>query len=382
LQKVDTLIFIIVAILMLIGAVFSYSLPVFLEMKKHLSEYHFFGRYLIFAALGFAWMYFLSRLDPEKWFNIIGFAILMTSGILVIILPFLPESIAPVINGAKRWIKIGFLKFSPVEFFKIGVVFFLAWSFTRKINKIKTSKTLKDDFLTLFPYLVLFGMFWTFISLLLSDLGQVVVMLLLFIILLIGAGGRGKTLGLIGLLGIVIAVIAIMSKPYRLARIENWLYTMSSNFFQKPIVEGSIANYGQVIQSMNAIHHGGIFGTGIGNGVFKLGYLSDVHTDFVLAGIAEEAGLIGITIIFGLFAVLLYRIFKISNRSEKKEYQLFALGIGALIGIQFLLNGLGITSLFPLKGLTVPFLSYGGSSLMAFATAIGMVLMISKKAKI
>ena len=378
-QKVDTLIFIIVAILMLIGAVFSYSLPVFLEMKKHLSEYHFFMRYSGFAAVGFGWVYFLSRLNPEKWFNFIGFTILIISGILVIALPFLPESIAPIINGAKRWIKIGPFKFSPVEFFKLGVVFFLSWSFTRKIKK--TEKFL-DELKLIAPYVIFLGIFWVLIIFALSDLGQVMVMLLIFLILLIAAGGRGKTLALIALIGVLGGVFAIISRPYRLARIENWLYTMSSNFFQKPIVEGSIANYGQVIQSMNAIHHGGILGVGIGNGVFKLGYLSDVHTDFVLAGIAEEAGLVGITIIFALFAVLLYRIFRISNRSEKKEYQLFALGIGALIGIQFLLNGLGITSLFPLKGLTVPFLSYGGSSLLAFATAIGMVLMIGKRAKI
>jgi cell division protein FtsW len=207
-------------------------------------------------------------------------------------------------------------------------------------------------------------------------------MLFIFIILLIGVGGKGKTLGLIFLVGIIIGVIAIVSKPYRLARIENWLYTMSLNFFKQPIIEGSIANYNQVIQSLNAIHHGGILGVGIGEGVFKLGYLSDVHTDFVLAGIAEESGLLGITIILGLFAVLLYRIFRISNRSEKKEYQLFALGVGSLIALQLLLNGFGITSLFPLKGLTVPFLSYGGSSLIAFCIAIGMVLMISKRAKI
>jgi cell division protein FtsW len=364
---------------MLIGAVFSYSLPVFLEMNKHLSEHHFFFRYLGFAVTGFGIMFFLSKINPEKWFNFIGFTILLVSGILVIILPFLPESIAPVINGAKRWIKIGFLKFSPVEFFKIGVIFFLSWSFTRKMKKYDS---LKDELITILPYIVLLGIFWTFISLLLSDLGQVVVMLFIFIVLLLGTGGKWKTLGIIVLIGTIIGIIAIISKPYRLARIENWLYTMSSTFFKQPIVEGSIANYGQVIQSMNAIHHGGILGVGIGEGIFKLGYLSDVHTDFVLAGIAEEAGLLGITIILGLFAVLLYRIFRISNRSEKKEYQLFALGVGSLIATQLILNGFGITSLIPLKGLTVPFLSYGGSSLIAFCIAIGMVLMISKRAKI
>lgn len=321
----------------------------------------------------------LSRLDPDKWFNKIGFSIFIISAILVITLPFLPESIAPIINGAKRWIKIGIFKFSPIEFFKIGVVFFLAWSFTRKVKK---TKNLKEDISLLLPYIFILGIFGGIISLLLSDLGQVGVIMLTFAILLLAAGGRIKTLLFVGIIIAFGVFLAIISKEYRLKRIENWLYTMSSNFFSEPLVKGSIANYGQVIESINAIHHGGVLGVGIGNGIFKLGFLSDVHTDFVLAGIAEESGLIGITIILSLFAILLYRIFRISNRSEKKEYQLFALGIGSIIGIQLILNGLGITSLIPLKGLTVPFLSYGGSSLLAFATAIGMVLMISKKAKL
>jgi cell division protein FtsW len=378
LQKTDPIIFIVVAILMLIGAVFSYSLPIFLEMNKHMGEYHFFWRYLVFAAFSFGWMIFLSTRNPNKWFVPLGFSILIISGILVILLPFLPESIAPVINGAKRWIKIGFFKFSPVEFFKLGIIFFLAWSFTRKVKK---TSSLKEEFKMIGPYIVILGIFGGLISFLLSDLGQVLVILFIFMILLIAAGGRFKALGIIGIIVLLIGVAAIFSKSYRIHRIENWLYTMSATFLPHPIVNGSIANYGQVVESLNAIHHGGIFGTGIGNGIFKLGYLSDVHTDFVLAGIAEESGIIGITIIFALYAILLYRIFKIANRSPKKEYQLFALGIGSLIATQLIFNGLGITAIIPLKGLTVPFLSYGGSSLVAFATAIGMVLMISKRIK-
>jgi cell division protein FtsW len=320
----------------------------------------------------------LANLNPEKWFNFIGFSILIASGILVIVLPFLPLSIAPVIKGARRWIALGPIRFSPVEFFKLGVIFFLSWSFTRKVKK---TKTLKEEFKLIAPYIILLGIFWALIVFLLSDLGQVMVMFILFTLLLLAAGGKFQTLGIMGAVGLLILIPSILLKPYRLHRFENWLYTASSTFLPHPIGKGSYTNYGQVVESMNAIHHGGIFGTGIGNGIFKLGFVSDVHTDFVLAGIAEESGIIGITIILGLFLILLYRIFKISFRSEKKEYQLFAFGVGSLIAVQLILNGLGITSLLPLKGLTVPFLSYGGSSLLAFSTAIGMVLMISKKAK-
>jgi len=378
LQKVDTIIFIIVAIFLLIGALFSYSLPVYLENAKHLSEYHFIGRYILFGIVGFGIMTFLGFVNPDKWFNRIGWGIFIISSILVVAIPFLPESIAPVINGARRWIKIGIFKFSPVEFFKIGVVFFLSWSFTRTVKDIKS---IKEEIKIMAPYIFLLGFFWLIILVFQSDLGQVMVMGLIFAFMLFIAGGKFKTFAMIISGGIVVFILAVFSSTYRLLRFKAWLALMSANFFPHPIVKSSMS-YGQVKESLNAIHNGGILGQGIGNGIFKLGFLSDVHTDFVLAGIAEESGILGIGIIVLLFSLLVYRIFKIANRSEKKEYQLFAFGIGTLISLQFIINALGVTSLLPIKGLTVPFLSYGGSSLLAFLTAIGMVLMISKRAKV
>ena len=377
-QKVDSLIFIIVGILMLIGALFSYSLPVYLEYVKHLSQYHFVMRYVGFGAVGLGIMIFLAKLNPDVWFERIGWFILIVSAILVIAMPFLPENVAPVINGAKRWIKIGPFKFAPVEFFKIGVIFFLSWSFTRKVKKLdKFSEELK----LILPYIVILGGFWYLILAYQSDLGQVMVMGLLFAFLLLIAGGRFQTFTLILAAGIMVFIAAILSSGYRYARFKAWLHLMTNNFFPNITVESKMS-YGQVAQSLNAIYHGGIIGRGIGNGIFKLGFLSDVHTDFVLAGIAEETGVIGISIIVILMLALVYRIYKIANRNEKKEYQLFAFGVGTLIMIQFIFNGLGVTSLIPIKGLTVPFLSYGGSSLLALCTAIGMTLMISKKAKL
>jgi len=379
LQKVDVIIFVIVAIFLLIGALFSYSLPIYLETAKHLGEYHFVKRYLLFGFVGFIIMTGLSFLNPDKWFNILGWLIFISSTILVIIMLILPEQYVPVINGAKRWIKIASFKFSPVEFFKIGVIYFLSWSFTRRVKNINS---LKEEIKIIIPYIIVLGFFWFIILAFQSDLGQVMVMALIFAFMLLIAGGRFKTFSLIISGGIIMFILAVFSSKYRLARFKAWLALMSSNFFPHPIVNASSASYGQVKESLNAIHNGGILGKGIGNGIFKLGFLSDVHTDFVLSGIAEESGIIGIGLVVILFMALIYRIFKIANRSEKKEYQLFAFGVGTLISLQFILNGLGVTSLIPIKGLTVPFLSYGGSSLLAFLTAIGMVLMISKRAKL
>lgn len=146
-------------------------------------------------------------------------------------------------------------------------------------------------------------------------------------------------------------------------------------------VEGASAPY-QVSHSLNAINNGGFFGQGIGEGSFKLGFLSEVHTDFVLAGITEEIGFIGITCIVLLFLFILYHIFHIASlfREKNNTYYLFSVGIGFMLLFSFIINAYGITSILPVKGIAVPFLSYGGSHVMAASLAIALVLMISKKA--
>ena len=378
-QKIDILTLILVTILMIIGAVFSYSLPVFLEMRTHLSHYHFVFNYMLFSFVSFIIIIGFSLCNPDKCFRKIGWSILIFFAFILIIMPALPSSLAPTINGAHRWINLGIFKLAPVEFFKIGIIFFLAWSFNRKLGNI----SLKNELIQIFYYFLLLGFFWTFIVVYQSDLGQVIVMLAIFILMLIAAGGKLQTVGILLIVAVTGFIIAVLIAPYRLKRIKIWIIRMHEIFFKDDSTSNLAAiSHSQIQQSINAIYHGGILGKGIGNGIFKLGFLSDVHTDFVLAGIAEESGIVGISLIIILMAALVYRIFKIAYRLENKEYQLFAFGIGSLIAFQFLFNGLGITGMLPLKGLTVPFLSYGGSSLISLSIGIGMVLMLSKKAKL
>jgi cell division protein FtsW len=358
---------------MAIGGIFSYSLPLFLEIQKELPTNYFFIRYLIFASLSFLIIIALSKLNP-KFFNLIGFSIFIISGVLILLIPFLPSQFAPIIKGAKRWIKLGPIYIAPVEFFKIGLIFFISWSFTRKIQKFHS---LKENAKMLLPYLVVFGMIWGVILFGLSDFGQVLVMFLIFLFTLPVAGATRKTI-LISLAVVFLLLIpAILLKPYRMQRIIDWISNILPNeHLQKPL-----SNTIQIHESLNAIYHGKISGVGMGDGIFKLGFLSDVHTDFVLAGISEEIGIIGIGIIIFLILALIYNIFLISLKTTKKEYHLFGFGIGTLLMIHFVLNSLGITSIIPLKGLTIPYISYGGSSMIAMSIGIGMVLMISKDKK-
>jgi cell division protein FtsW len=186
----------------------------------------------------------------------------------------------------------------------------------------------------------------------------------------------------------IVFVVAIVGSEHRVARVISWwsniqnfvLSFLPNSIADKLRVEVSDTPY-QITNSYYAIKNGGFFGEGIGNGTIKLGYLTEVHTDFVLAGIAEEIGLVGLLFVIGLFFIIIFRSLKIANRSTNKMYSLFALGVTLLIGTSLFINSFGITGITPIKGIAVPFLSYGGSSLLAHSVAIGMVLMISKKVR-
>lgn len=386
----DKILFYFVGVLILFGIVASYSLPVYFCHLKGISQYHFFVRELFVGILGVFVIWFMSKLDPDKHLSKIGFFLFFFFLFVMIIMPFLPEQTVPLINGAKRWIKLPFISLSPVEFFKIGFIYFLAWSFTRKFYlKEQTIAPLKE--LQIFvPYLFIFGIVVVLVAFLQNDFGQVAILFITLMLMSFFAGASFRLFfGLIfaSFLGFVALIVV---SPHRIERIKQWwlqaqdqiLAVLPEFLSQKlrienQLVEGSY----QILQSLRAFYSGGIKGQGIAEGTVKLGYLSDVHTDFVLAGIAEEGGFLGILLISLLFFLVIYRIFKIANRSENHVHYLFVIGIAIMISVQFFTNALGVIGLIPLKGIAVPFLSYGGSSLLALCFAIGMVIMVSKKAR-
>ena len=385
-MQADKWIFYSCVALITIGVVFSLSLPVFTVLFFNYDPYHFFIRQLAVGVIGIFLMWGISRLDPDKSMVWIGFCLFGFCAIAMGAMHALPSSLVTDAGGAKRWIRLPGFSLAPVEFFKIGFVYFLAWSFARKIDGSK--KSLKQEFKLILPYMFLFLIAVYLIAILQNDLGQVVVLALTLIVMMLFAG-TSKRLFVIGMAGAsVLAIVAIFTSEHRILRIKSWWGTVQNmvlslmpesmaNMFR---VEGVPEPY-QISHSLNAIKHGGFFGEGLGAGVFKLGFLSEVHTDFVLAGIAEEVGVLGILIITSLLLILLFRIFRVSSRSENKVYHLFTLGVGLLISFSFIMNSYGITSITPIKGIAVPFLSYGGSSILALCIGVGMVLMVSKKVK-
>lgn len=385
-MQADKWIFYSCVALIAIGIVFSLSLPVFTVLFFNYEPYHFFIRQLVVGAIGIFLMWGISRLDPDKSMFWIGFCLFGFCAIAMGAMHALPSSLVTDAGGAKRWIRLPGFSLAPVEFFKIGFVYFLAWSFARKIDERK--KSLKQEFKLILPYIFLFLIAVYLIAILQNDLGQVVVLALTLIVMMLFAG-TSKRLFVIGMAGAsVLAFVAIFTSEHRILRIKSWwgtvqnmvLSLMPENMANMFRVEGVPEPY-QISHSLNAIKHGGFFGEGLGAGVFKLGFLSEVHTDFVLAGIAEEVGVLGILIITSLLLILLFRIFRVSSRSENKVYHLFTLGVGLLISFSFIMNSYGITSITPIKGIAVPFLSYGGSSILALCIGVGMVLMVSKKVK-
>jgi cell division protein FtsW len=301
-------------------------------------------------------------------------------------MPFLPESYVTAVGGAKRWIKLPMISLAPVEFFKVGFIFFLAWSFSRKIEH--GIDKLADEAKTFLPYIGAFSVVVYLIAIMQNDIGQVIVLGTTLAVMAFMAGTSARFFMFSMLGATIVFVVAIVGSEHRVARVISWwsniqnfvLSFLPNSIADKLRVEVSDTPY-QITNSYYAIKNGGFFGEGIGNGTIKLGYLTEVHTDFVLAGIAEEIGLFGLLFVIGLFFVIIFRSLKIANRSQNKMHSLFALGVTLLIGTSLFINSFGITGITPIKGIAVPFLSYGGSSLLAHSVAIGMVLMISKKVR-
>lgn len=383
----DKKLFLLTTALITIGVICSYTLTAYTVVLFEYNAFHFVLRELIVAVISIFLMWGLAQLDPDIWLHRLGLTLFFGGMLLMIAMPFLPASLVNEVGGAKRWIKLAGFSVAPVEYFKIGFVYFLAWSFSRKLGH-HAGMGVIEEFKRFLPYAAIFILVMFLIAILQNDLGQVIVLALTLAFMLFFAGSSFRFfMTLIG--GSVgFFLFFILTSEHRINRILSWWASAQSTilaFLPEPIaqhlrIENAEEAY-QIGHSLNAIHNGGIFGTGLGGGTFKLGFLSEVHTDFVLAGIAEEFGFIGVFAVTFVFIMILHRLFKIANRSHDDTAYLFSLGVGLLITFAFMVNAYGISGLTPIKGISVPFLSYGGSAMMASSIGIGMVLMLSKKIK-
>jgi len=357
-------------ILMILGLIMSYSLSTYVVMKYHYADTHFFVRQLVAVLIGITLMITISKLNPDRWFKPIGIMLFSTFLFILLIMPMLPESVVHNVGGAKRWVNLGSVSITPVEFYKIGFIMFISWSLVR--TRLPRGKMdIKSEIKIFIPYILVLIISTLLIAVFQKDLGQTLVISLTLIVLFILVGSSFRFFSMLFSLALGGFVLLIITQPHRIKRVKDWFLSLDNS-------SNRLETY-QISNSLDAIHHGGFWGQGLGNGQYKLGFLSEVNTDFILAGITEELGFITLLAVTLTMLFIIFRIFKVAAKVDNPTYYLFCVGAGLLITFSFLINSFGISGITPIKGIAVPFLSYGGSQVIASALSIGIVLMISKK---
>ncbi|MBS6603917.1 MAG: putative lipid II flippase FtsW [Brachyspira sp.] len=355
----DKALLITVAFLVIIGfmAIFSASAPKCIEEGGNPAQ--FLIKQVICFVVGFIGLKFFTNYDYKKladWNLIFAGTILL----LLLLVDFTPLGVT--VNGAKRWINILGFQLQPSEFAKPAVVLLLASVFKKDANLFDQQK-----WVTAFiPIIIMLG--FIFVQ---PNLSMVILLLTTSVVMFLAAGGSLKLF--FSCLAMMITTIVIAAttiiKPYQMQRIRTWKH---------PELDPQGAGY-NIIQSLIAFASGGFSGVGYGGSIQKLSYLPECHTDFIFAIIAEELGWVGCVLIIGLFWTLIHRGFMIASRCPDMFGKLLAVGITFSIGFQAFLNISVASSFFPTTGVPLPFISYGGSSLIVSLCMVGILLNISKK---
>ena len=353
----DLVLLLMVVALTSFGIVMVYSASSVMAAKNFHDGAYFLKRQGLFALIGFTIAAVAMRIDYHHWRKLALPALLVSLVLLVLVL--LP-GIGGTVKGATRWIRLPGFNLQPSEFAKIALIIYMAYSLEKKSDKIKS---LSYGFL---PYMVVLTVMLLLI-LKQPDLGAALTLAGVAILMLFAAGTR-----LIFILGTMlmaapIVAFLIVHSAYRMRRIKAFL-----NPEQDPTGIGW-----QIIQSKYAFGAGGLFGQGLGEGKQKLFYLPEAHTDFILSVVGEELGFVGVLVIIGMFFILVQRAMRIAMAARDPFGRFLALGIAVLFAIEAVFNMGVVTGLLPTKGLALPFLSYGGSSLLISLLAVGILLNIS-----
>ncbi len=357
-MKLDKWLFLDIIILMLFGLLMIYSSSSIWAEYKSGNSFHYCIYQGIFVLIGIILMIGLSKIDVNIYYRWASKLLLIAVVLLILVL--IP-GVGIIRNGSRSWFGIGGLGIQPSEFAKLALIIFSS-KYLEKSNKF-----LKDYKKGVFPILgILFFIFG--LIMLEPDFGTGMIMVISIVALLFVAGVNMKFflgLGLIGTIGIIVLIVVA---PYRMDRITSFL-----DPWQDPLGTGF-----QIIQSLYSIGPGGLLGMGLFNSRQKHFYLPEPQTDFIFSIISEELGILGIVIVISLFTVFLYRSFKISLRQTDKFKKYLSFGFTFQIIIQAILNLAVVIGLIPVTGVTLPFLSYGGSSLLISCISIGIILAISR----
>ncbi len=355
---VDPALLAVTLVLALVGLVMVYSASAVVAGIRFHDPLYFLKRQLAWLGTGLLVMHLVSKIDYVIWKKLAIPLLLLTTMLLVLVLV---PSLGSAAKGARRWLHVGPINIQPAELTKFVAVIYVAAYVSKKQEQLTRFSR------GLLPPLIVLGVLSGLI-LLEPDLGTVVVMGLVVVTLLFLAGARIKHLGLLSLCALPAVALLIFGSSYRRQRVWEFL---------RSVKDPSGAGY-QITQSFLAFGSGGSFGVGLGEGKQKLFFLPEAHTDFVLALVGEELGLAGSVAIVLLFGLFVIKGFQIAGRARQPFSRHLAMGITMLIGMQALVNAGVVTGLLPTKGLTLPFVSYGGSSLVANLFGVGILLSISR----
>ena len=358
LKRFDYLLFLGIILISCFGLIMIYSSSYIWAEYKFQDSFKFVRTQGVFLLVSYIMMFILLKVPYTKYYEkanlFFGICFLL---LLLVLIP----GIGSVRNGSRSWFGIGGFGIQPSEFTKLGMIIFTSKYLS---NHEKLLKSIQKG---VFPILILLFIIFGLIMLQ-PDFGTGVIIVISVISLLFVSGvsmGFFAKLGALGLLGIVgLIVIA----PYRMKRIISFL-----NPWSDPLGSGF-----QIIQSLYAIGPGGLLGFGLGNSIQKHFYLPEPQTDFIFAIISEEFGFLGVLIVSSLFILIIYRGFRISIHCNDKFGKYLAFGITFQLAFQAILNLMVVVGLIPVTGVTLPFLSYGGSSLLITMISMSILLNISK----
>lgn len=357
-KSMEITLFIAVILISIFGVIMIYSSSYVWAEYKYNDPYKYLKNQGLFLIIGIVLMIVVSKINYKKYFKYSNKILLIC--IVLLILVLIP-GIGTVRNGSRSWFGIGSFGIQPSEFTKLGLIIFTSKYLSNNPNSMKSFK--KGVLPILIITISIFG-----IIMLQPDFGTGTILVMTIIGLLFVAGLDIKIFLKFGIVGIIGIVVLILIAPYRLKRILSFLDPWSD-----PLGSGF-----QIIQSLYSIGPGGLFGLGFGNSIQKHFYLPEPQTDFIFSIISEEFGFMGIIIISFFFIIIFYNCLKISMKCNDLFGKYLSFGITFGLIFQTILNLSVVIGLIPVTGVTLPFLSYGGSSLLITMISIGIILNISR----
>jgi len=360
-EKPDYILLSIIIILLTVGIVMVYSSSYIWAEYKYSDQFYFLKRQLLFAGAGIFAMYLFMKIPYSTWKRYANLILFICYLLLILVL--IP-GVGMIRGGAQSWIGVGAFSIQPSEFMKLGLIIFLS------VYLSLHQKYIRSFIKGFFPALILvvssFGLI-----MLQPDLGTGIVLITTCMIMIFVAGARLFHFFGLALIGLIGFTLLILSAPYRISRITSFL-----NPWEDPLGDGF-----QIIQSLYAIGPGGLMGVGFGKSLQKYFYLPEPQTDFIFSILGEELGFIGGTVLIGLFFCLFWRGIKVALEAPDLFGRFLALGIVSMLTLQAMINISVVIGLIPVTGITLPFLSYGGSSLTLTLASAGILLNISRYSK-